>query len=488
MGNATEMRGTLINCAASPLRYVGRLALLRQLPAKPQSSLQALLLTLTSTRKIMLVIMVCLPAMPMQAADSASSDLEQLQLQIEQIEQNFGPFSNQLFEPLMALAKQQLAVSDTVNASETLLRAQNIAHRNEGVYSSRQLEILNTQKQLALADGDFETANKLRKFAFFVTTRESDSSDPAVISAYSELAQWYMQSGQTRDARRLLTEAIELARGFNIDPLPLAVQYNRARRLEGLCCRAKELEELTSESAGLNPGNENLASAYLELGYSMTLARKQDRAIEFYAKAHQLLPEGLTNEPVPIPSRGILNKHRNPYGKEYYRVNRHPLALGNQRELEKMTEQEFFEDPARPPGWFLHDPNQEHIGYVDHMVRSTAPSGSAQMSMSRSREMVQAMVGSPILYSADQLQQLLSSRAYRKLQDYRIVLSFTVEDNGDLDDIQIVESTAPNKLNRLLTETLARIYYRPALENGVPVTRYNVRLVQSFLPNQRGSN
>ena len=76
----------------------------------------------------------------------------------------------------------------------------------------------------------------------------------------------------------------------------------------------------------------------------------------------------------------------------------------------------------------------------------------------------------------------MPGRLERDKAELRIDLSFTVEASGDLDDIEIVASNAPVKLNRLMTRALHKVNFRPALLDGMPVARENVTMVQTFLP------
>ena len=76
------------------------------------------------------------------------------------------------------------------------------------------------------------------------------------------------------------------------------------------------------------------------------------------------------------------------------------------------------------------------------------------------------------------------SEKYKEIakEELSITLSFTVTETGDLSDIEVVETNAPNKLNNLLSRVLRKTYYRPAFENGRPVATPGVTLKQTFTP------
>lgn len=77
-----------------------------------------------------------------------------LEAEIDALAKTNGPFADTLFEPLMRLAELQLEFGDIADAADTLSRAQNITHRNDGVYSLRQLPIIETMSDLALSQGE----------------------------------------------------------------------------------------------------------------------------------------------------------------------------------------------------------------------------------------------------------------------------------------------------------------------------------------------
>jgi len=63
----------------------------------------------------------------------------------------------------------------------------------------------------------------------------------------------------------------------------------------------------------------------------------------------------------------------------------------------------------------------------------------------------------------------------------QITLDFTVKNDGSIENIEILETNAPVKVNKLMREVLSKVKYRPALTNGVPVTREHISLTQTFI-------
>ncbi len=387
-----------------------------------------------------------------------------LEEQITQIESDSGPFSDRLFEPLMSLARLQIDFGDFETATDTLHRAQNILHRDEGVYTPRQLGVIDLLTNMALSDGDYRDADRQQRFSFFLTQRFLEEDDPAKIAAYQEMAEWFMFTGQPRRARRLLKEGIAMAERLQINPLPLAITLNQARRVEGLCCSSRRLEGTLQ---GVTKSeSDTLAATYLELGDSLILSRKGKQAAEYFAKAAELSPMGVSAEPVPIMVKRTFPQRR-ANEPQRYRLER---DVFDRPTLDRMSPQEMMEDTSVEPQWFMIDVNRAHKGF-------TLPDIGSNPAEDRTS---QGLIGHPVIFSEEQLENLVPLSVLLRQPRLRIEISFTVMSDGDLEDVTIVSSNAPNKLDRLLIDSLRRVHYRPALENGIPVTRENVRLTQTF--------
>lgn len=402
--------------------------------------------------------------MPAISNQDFFASVAEIENEIADLERTSGPFAPDLTNPLMELAEIQMTDGDFEGAVDTLHRAQNIMHRNEGVYTPAQLDIIRLMTNMALSDEDFDTANKQQRFAFFVSSRHLEESDPERLFAYAKLANWYMNTGQPRRARRLLQEAEAQADRLNANRLPLAIAINKARRLEGLSNNPRELLKVLAETEQSDP--DTLATAYMEVADSLVLSRRDEQAAGYYARAFDVSPLTPTVDPRPITVRRSLD-NRTQVTSKRYRLERDVFG---QRRLEPMTPTEALEDLAVTPQWFIVDAEGEHMGFDQQ--------DSNQVS-NRDRE-TQRLIGHPILFSKEQLENLVPNRVMIRQSELQIEFSFTVTETGDLEDIEVVNSNAPAKLDRLVMDALRRVFYRPALDDGVPVARAGVRLVQRF--------
>ncbi len=417
-------------------------------------------------RIVLAVIVLLTPALSDALTDEEYfAQVDRLEAEVERLERQGGPFSEHLFEPLIALAELHMSEGDFETATDTLHRAQNISHRNEGVYTPKQLSVITMLTNMALADGNYSDANRQEKFRFFVTRHHLDEDDPEVLFAYAEMAEWYMNTGQSRRARRLLREALAMADRMDRNPLPLAILMNKARRMEGLNSNPKEL--LAALETINTSDRDTLATAYLEVADSLLVYRKDKRAAEYFQMATELTPLNGNSEPQPITLRRSLNNLRTDTERYSFDTD----FFGRQR-MERMTTEEILADQNLEPQWFLLDAEQTQRGF-------TIPDSHERSDPNKEME---NLIGYPLVFSEEQLFNLLPFSAQKRMHELSVEVSFTVKANGDLGDIEVVESSAPVKLNRLVMDALRRVYYRPALENGVPTERTDVRMIQTFSP------
>ena len=421
------------------------------------------------SRKSIISVLLCL-ALSSEADDKSELEaITALVNNIEALSEQEGAFSYDLFDPLMRLARLQLDFGQQKEAIDTLHRAQNIAHRSEGVYSPKQLPIINLLAELDMDDGEFEDANKKKRFAFFVSTHAYEPDSLEVLTAYTELNDWYMNTGQSRRASDLLKKAINLGESTGQNTLHFSVLDNQARRIDGKCCNPKRLiTALKQRSADTT--SETLLAAYLEIADSFILGGKAESAGYYFELANEITPLNAPAEPISF--RRSLSEPLSGYSKSYQVTRNMPLS--SYERLRRMTRQEQLVNLSVEPQWFLFDPKSNHKGF------ETRDLGEPHNGEKRTY----ATIGHPLRFSEDQLNQLLPLRWKKNKKKLSISISFSVIETGNLKDIEIMESNAPSRLNRLLTRALRKTYYRPAFKLGKPIASQDVTLVQTFVPRE----
>ena len=394
---------------------------------------------------------------------------------IESISRESGEFSPDLFEPLIGLGRAYAGIGNIELAHETFNRAQHIIHRNEGVYSPTQFDILQIKTRLAMQGGEPLEADGLQRFLFFLNRHNFE--DLEVLPAYLDMGKWYMETGQYRRAQKVLTEAVTLIHGSAgeydlrlLEPLQLIA---KSRRLRGVCCTEKYLVKVL-EIVKNNDSvpQDTLATAYAELADAYTVSGKSKDAAKFYSLATQTVDSGVLQEPRMIAMSKQLDGIRR-HNTQMFRP-RGDLFTAR-RPMHRMSLEEQLEAAYQPPQRFVL-PLSENT--YDVKIKDAMQSNSTS-------EPTLKMVGKPFQFIFRQLKTILpgSLRNEANLANITIALSFTVTETGAIRDIEVTKSNAPFKLNRLMKEAVRKTRFRPALVDGQPVITHNVILTQLFASN-----
>ena len=413
----------------------------------------------------------------LQASPSANSSqlINDIENQVENLEEQHGTFAEVLIEPVTALAKLYLHQNQLDKATNELRKAQNLAHRNHGVYTPKQDETIAMLADIAIKKKDYRAANTQHEFAFFVQSHHLSPKDPEILFAYSKMANWYMQTGQPQRSLQLLEAAIKEANNLDTDPLPFAIDRSRARRLGGICCVSKELLAMVKDSSKSDP--ETLAKAYLELADTYILSGKETIAAEYFLKASEINPSTLSVAPYPISAKKLVS---GPQAQMFQRKNiyRQENNLYSRRHLIQSSHNDLIEDMNLEPSWFIVDSEDTHQHFIMPDRNTRAPK----------RKNTDELVGNPILFSSKQLETLISPQLKNKREELKLEFTFTVTKKGKLKDIKLINSTAPVKLNRLITNSLKKFHYRPRLVNGRPTKTENVQFMQTFPFDNQGAS
>jgi len=388
---------------------------------------------------------------------------------IDQIVAETGEYSVQLFEPLLGQGRSLSALNRNEAATDALQQAQHMLRRNEGVYTLRQIEVIDQLTSMAMKDGDPDRANTQQKFSFFISERFYGQDHLAVFEATSRMASWYLETGQLTKGLTLTTKMIKDLEETHknhprlIDAYILAAKF---RRLKGACCVEKHLSKVL-EILDSNPDLpvDVKSQVYLELADTFLVSRKQDKAEAFYAKVdYQNAPPQL------ISMTKELHKPNENRQTVTYRPEE---SLFSSNQMTRMTREELLSSSHVPPQQFS-------IPQTDNEYNFQI---SNPLEVRRADEKIKVVIGKPFQFYYDQLRTLLPLRLKKDdaLNEVQITLDFTVKNDGSLENIEILETNAPVKVNKLMREVLSKVKYRPALTNGVPVTREHISLTQTFI-------
>ena len=411
----------------------------------------------------------------LESTGGYATSIKEYERLIEHISLKSGDFSSDLFDPLLSLGRAYAASGNVEQAHDTFDRAQHIAHRNEGVYSPKQFEILEIKTRLALQSGEPLEADRLQRFLFFINRHNFD--DLEVLPAYLNIGKWYMETGQYHRSRKVLKEAVALIHESAgvydlrlLEPLQLIA---KSRRLQGSCCT----EKLLLEVLDIIENNDNVpldmqATAYAGLADAYTVSGKSEDAAKFYALASLNVNPTIQQEPRMIAMSRQLDGNRR-HNMRVFRPERNLFA--GRRTLQRMSLKAQLDAPSQPPQRFILPLNENT--YDVKIKDALAPADIS--------EPVLKMVGKPFQFIFAQLKTILpgSLRNQTSLANISIAFEFTVTEAGAIRDIELTKSNAPAKLNRLMKEVLRKTRFRPALVDGQPAIKHNVTLTQSFASN-----
>jgi tetratricopeptide (TPR) repeat protein len=96
----------------------------------------------------------------------SATSVSEFQRQLDEMQQLGGPYSDALAEPLTGLARSHLASGDVEEAGRLYRRALHIVRVNDGLYSERQIPILQELLALYRSTGDLESLDRRYDYYF----------------------------------------------------------------------------------------------------------------------------------------------------------------------------------------------------------------------------------------------------------------------------------------------------------------------------------
>ncbi|HAK50862.1 MAG TPA: hypothetical protein DCM54_03015 [Gammaproteobacteria bacterium] len=351
-----------------------------------------------------------------------------------------GPHSIDLLEPLLGKGRSYLAHRRYEEAKDSLEIAQSIVRRQDGVYSNMQLEVLDDLANINLRSGEFQKANDLQKFAFRIDRDKHGDRSLDLLPAYNKIINWYLNTGQYWQVRRELNKVMELIQEEASEHDPRLIEYLRlvakTRRLQGITKSHQSLVDAL-EVIENNPElpMEIKSDVYLELADAYTVRKKTKEAARYYNQA------GLPNETEPDLISMTSSVVVRSYGLR---------ILAN------------FEVPLVEKDY--------PVKVVDNQDL---------FSVSRER-LSRFVVGFPFQFRRWELIRNLGLRPNLNFSRMEVTYQFNVTSDGKVEDIELVASNAPTKLDKFMAKVLRKARFRPAFVDGIPSAKTDVTLTQSF--------
>ncbi len=135
---------------------------------------------------------------------------------IRAAEYSNGPYGQGIAETLQDAANYFVSRGDFPTALAHWRRAVHLIRVNEGLYSPLQLPALARQLDIYLRLGDFEAADEIRSYQYFLARRQYPPGDPALVAATLDWLEWrrlqWLREPDGEEPRPLLSLWRELDR------------------------------------------------------------------------------------------------------------------------------------------------------------------------------------------------------------------------------------------------------------------------------------
>lgn len=366
-----------------------------------------------------------------------------------------GQYSAQLMSSLSQLGVLHYETQRYADSLDMLRRAQHIAHRNDGVYTLKQLTIVDWITRVNVATDQILAADLQQRFAYRINVSNYGESDQRMIPAMSKLGNWLRNSGQYTEALTMYRKALAVTETSYSDmDLELVSQLRAISTtlyLQGRCCADEPLQralDIVVHEPSTDAADELAAIMYL--ADMSLLTSKAGKAKKYYKRAWNLLAS------------------EDKISKQADRLFAAPTRLGLGRVSDVVSA--YRQAERRRP----------QSAFVEVIVPAQSNSGGVSFSFKRSEPRPRGLIGMPLALCYPQVLDLVKADSKEDLSEYYMDLDFSVTYDGKVANIALVESNTPSRLSRYVKNILRLTRFRPRLQEGEPVVTDNISLRQTF--------
>lgn len=378
---------------------------------------------------------------------------------IELVEERKGQYAPGLMGSLSRLAIVHYQRQRYTDALELLRRAQHIAHRNDGVYTLAQLDLIDWITKVNLLSHQPLAADLQQRFSYKISVSNYGESDQQIIPAMSKMGNWFRDTGQYQDALKFYRKSLSVIEDHYGDrDLQLVSQLqaiSSTMYLQGICCADKPLERALDIIVH-EPGSDaaDKLEAIMHLADMSLLTKKENKAGKLYKRAWNMLAAG-----------GRINKK----AEKLFAA---PTRLG----LSRVDVVSAFRqaEGRHPQSMFVKTIKLDQGNSAD----------SFSFSIKKSKPRPRGLIGTPLELCYPQVLDLAKKDSQEDLSGYYMDLDFSVSQYGRVNNVAIIESNAPKKLGRYVKNILRYTRFRPRLKEGEPVVTNNLSLRQTFVATQ----
>lgn len=363
-----------------------------------------------------------------------------------------GSYDMFLTKPLTQLGKLYINTGKYSDAMQAFRRAQHIMHRNEGVYTLSQLDLVDRISSINVSFKQSLDADIQQRFYYTINQKHYGASDPEIIPAMEKMAAWFRNTGQYRKSLKVYREIVDLL--LNHDPvggrdLVKALRgIASVRYLQGNCCPEKSLQQVV-DTIRADPSMDFFEEidAIVELADMNLIKRKINRAKTLYELAWTMLTR---NKEISHHAENLFSN---------------PVQLGVGRKEDAI---DAFTSAKAGNAWKFNQGYRPVNFNLDRSSDVSMTFGQAEL------------IGKPLPLCYPQILDLFNTSNKKDLAEYYIDLDFTVNDVGRATQVAIKNTNAPAVLGRYVKYMLYNTRYRPKLVEGTTVNTEHVAFRQTF--------
>lgn len=187
---------------------------------------------------------------------------------------------------LLLEAKAAMQAKEFDVAIDHFQHAQHLIHREEGVYSPSQNQILEQLALIQLEQGSFARANKMMELQHRIVGEATDYSPEAMALSWRTLGRWYQETMQPKKSQSAFEEALALMKEHSLPQSELASVYLGMLKNEYLMVACCDIDNAKSQLEQM----DLTAEQWLHFGDLALLAGEYEQARSFYLNSDATLP------------------------------------------------------------------------------------------------------------------------------------------------------------------------------------------------------
>ena len=383
--------------------------------------------------------------------EGLNTDIARYASEIKRLEGDFGAYEQGISEELTGLGLLYQRAGMHKEAVDTFKRAIHVNRINEGLYNFSEIPILEEMIESYAALGEWEEVNNRYHFLFRVHNRNYGRTDPRVLPALEKLSNWHLQAYSEEFSGRPLNHLLTARNLYDSSVRIIAVNFGATDPRLAEPLRKRTMVDYYLATHGPQGSGAGSAAGNISAYRSST----NDAALASY----------------------MLNSYT--IGKR---------ALGTIRDIYSQSEDASLTDQVASivelGDWhMLYDRRQSALRTYKEALQLIQENGGNEVAH-------QAFFGRPTVLPAAGIftgSELAVEKPKDEIEGF-VVVRFSVDKGGRARDLELVESSPPDKkaLDSKLRKRIRTTRFRPRFEDGQPVKTENVNLryVFSYLPEE----